>query len=285
MIQYNYWGSGSNEPPEHLKTKKQLSELGLSPLKPMGFIETTKYTLYLYDPNDSESVKPKRKISQSQKTTLAKGRRTQQYNAWYRREGYLIEQLYVDENSAIKWAREVLAAKDNYVILDTETTGLSSNDEVIQIAIVSLDGTILLDSLVKPTIPISKEAFEVHGISDNDVIDAPSFPTIYPHIVEALANKKLLVYNAAFDTKILKHCCQLYKLPILRLSKRSECVMEWYAQYCGEWSSYYNDYKLQPLNSNHNALDDCLAVKRIIETMAASELINIREQMEAIYAR
>jgi hypothetical protein len=45
LAKYSWWGE-SNEPPEHLKTKKQLGELGLSPLKPSGVIATRKYDVY-----------------------------------------------------------------------------------------------------------------------------------------------------------------------------------------------------------------------------------------------
>lgn len=35
---FDWWGRGNNPPPENLKTKKQLSEIGLSPLNPVGVI-------------------------------------------------------------------------------------------------------------------------------------------------------------------------------------------------------------------------------------------------------
>ncbi|MCL1475588.1 hypothetical protein [Argonema antarcticum] len=117
MKEYKYWGSGNNEPPPELKTQKQLAELGLKPVDPVGFIETRKYTIKLYDPNNLESARPKRIASEAQKEALAKGRKKQKYDVWYRREGYLIEQFYQDCNCAIEWAREVLSNKDKYVVL------------------------------------------------------------------------------------------------------------------------------------------------------------------------
>jgi hypothetical protein len=64
------WGN-LNEPPEHLKTKKQLGELGLSPLKPSGVIETQKYGVFLYDSSTPECCRPKRKPILKQLETLA----------------------------------------------------------------------------------------------------------------------------------------------------------------------------------------------------------------------
>jgi DNA polymerase III subunit epsilon len=59
--------------------------------------------------------------------------------------------------------------------------------------------------------------------------------------------------------------------------------MEWYAQYYGEWSSYYEDYKWQPLNGGHNAIVDCLACLDLIKEMAADEIFDLRELFESVY--
>lgn len=283
MKEYNYWGSGNNEPPAHLKTQKQLAELGLKPVNPVGYIETRKYTIKLYDPNDLNSVKPKRQSSESQKKALAKGRESQKYKAWYKREGYMIERFWSDQNQVTNWARNVFSFKQNYVALDCETTGLSSTDEAIQIAITDLDGNCLLNSLIKATIPISQEAYEVHKISNDDLVTAPTFPEIYPAIVKALKGKRVLIYNVEFDIKILKHCCQLHKLPLLNLVKRSDCMMQAWSQFVGEWSSYYEDYKYQPLGGNHDALGDCLLMLERLKKMAQTELIDVAEAVRKAY--
>ncbi len=49
--------------------------------------------------------------------------------------------------------REMIA-RNNWLVLDTETTGLVAPAEVIQIAIVNPEGQVLLDSLVSPAQPI-----------------------------------------------------------------------------------------------------------------------------------
>jgi hypothetical protein len=70
LTKYSWWGE-SNEPPENLKTKKQLGELGLSSLKPSGVIETRKYDVFLYDSTNPESSRPQIKSSPKQLETLA----------------------------------------------------------------------------------------------------------------------------------------------------------------------------------------------------------------------
>jgi DNA polymerase-3 subunit epsilon len=267
MDEYKWWGN-PGEPPENLKTKKQLAELGLSPLKAVGIIKTQKYDVLLYDVNSTESCRPKRKLTEKQLETLAanreKARIRREYNEWFHSRERLIEQ---DRVRAICWARDQLT-RDDWVILDTETTGLYEA-EIVEIAIVNHLGETLLHSLVKPSISLPSDVVAIHGIDDSMVRDAPTFPEVYPQIVEVLKDKRVFIYNAAFDIKILDYCRKLHSLRSFNLSKRYECVMEWYAQWQGEWSDYYEGYRWYPLNCGHRALDDCLATLDRIKSIAA----------------
>lgn len=270
LQKYSWWGE-INSPPENLKTKKQLAELGLSPRQPVAIIECQKYDVLLYDPDNSESVKPKRKSSDKQLAALAKSREKQrierEFRQWYKEYGCREE----DRVDAVLWAREHLAA-DNRVILDTETTSLDG--EIVEIAVIDCKGNPLINTLVKPSISISSEATKIHGISNDDVFSAPSFTEVYPQIKQLLDGKIALIYNASFDVGILDNCCNLYNLPSLFVKKNKsqesyECLMDWYSQWCGEWSNYYQSYKWKPLNGGHRALGDCLAALDCLKRMAA----------------
>ena len=93
------------------------------------------------------------------------------------------------------------------VAIDTETTGRDqATDRIVEVAAVTWDGTRVVDRLswlVNPGRPIPREATEVHGISDADVADQPPFSEIVPSLVEALASKVPLAYNAHFDRQFL----------------------------------------------------------------------------------
>ena len=39
---------------------------------------------------------------------------------------------------------------DNFIVIDTETTGMTADDEVIELAVVDMDGTVLYDSTFCP---------------------------------------------------------------------------------------------------------------------------------------
>lgn len=60
LTQYNWWGN-ENEPPKHFKTKTQVSKSGMKPLEPVAFVEGKTKTIYLYDPTDPLSARPKGK--------------------------------------------------------------------------------------------------------------------------------------------------------------------------------------------------------------------------------
>ena len=87
------------------------------------------------------------------------------------------EQFY-----AIRTARALLAQKPLY--LDTETTGLSNFDEIIDLTLIDSDGTTLINTLIRPTVPIDARASEIHGITNEDIIDAPGFNDVTVNLVK-----------------------------------------------------------------------------------------------------
>jgi DNA polymerase-3 subunit epsilon len=174
------------------------------------------------------------------------------------------ERLEADKELAAEWAREILK-RDNVLILDTETTDL--NGEIIELAMINLKGETVFNRRFNPLTPISEGAKAVHGISMEMVADEPFFIEEYETICELLTGAELvLIYNAAFDIARIRTTCNVQKLTTPKYN--SDCIMTWYAQWCGEWSDYHGNYKWQPLNGGHNALGDCLAALDCIKEMA-----------------
>jgi DNA polymerase-3 subunit epsilon len=273
METYSYWG-GKHEPPANLKTKKQLAEMGLKPLNPVGVIDCKKYDLFLYDPENPQSAAPKKAATSKQLEALKKGRKKQEFNRAYR-EWYKETGRHLDrKNEAIEWAKSVLDEFDKWVILDTETTGFF-DAEIVQIGIITLLGEVILDSYVKPTIPIPSEASAIHGITDEMVANSPDFPSIYPKIQDALEGKSVIIYNSEFDIATLEYCCELSSLSTLELKKRAVCLMKFWAIFYGQWSNYYDGYVWQPLvGGDHTAIGDCQASFKLIELMASSQIVD-----------
>lgn len=168
-----------------------------------------------------------------------------------------------DKLAAMDWANEILADK-NAVILDTETTDLDG--EIIDIAIINMRCEVLFNQRIKPLGEISPGAYAVHGISLDDLKDEPTFPDVYPQLVELLKGKTVVIYNKAFDRPILNGDCSRHKLK--KIPFKSQCAMLMYAQFVGEWSNYHEDYRWQKLwGGDHTALGDCKATLKVIQEM------------------
>src|SRR5690348_3280855 len=99
-----------------------------------------------------------------------------------------------------------------YLVLDTETTGLSDG-EICQIAVISSQGEVLLNSLVKPVRRIPYSTSQIHGITDAMVIDAPNWKDISPRLVEILNGQQVVVYNAAYDRRMMDQSAEAARLP------------------------------------------------------------------------
>ncbi|WP_146911472.1 3'-5' exonuclease, partial [Gluconobacter thailandicus] len=95
------------------------------------------------------------------------------------------------------------------IILDTETTGLSYSDEIIEIGICDLKGNVLFDERIKPSKNNTRwpDAERIHGISPDDVKDCRTFPEIYRELASILNEKNIVIFNAGYDTKLLRQSC------------------------------------------------------------------------------
>jgi DNA polymerase-3 subunit epsilon len=176
-----------------------------------------------------------------------------------------------DRYHAAQWAKE-LTMREDWVIIDTETTGLR-NAEIIQIGVLSGGGEVLLDSLVKPTIPIPLKTSIIHGITDDQVQNAPTFPEIYPHFVDLIKNKAVVIYNAQFDEAIFRYCCNRAHFNVPSFTALHN-AMQWYAKWIGDWSDYHGNYRWPKLpGGDHSAIGDCHATLKVIQTMSNSFIL------------
>ncbi|HET9661336.1 MAG TPA: 3'-5' exonuclease, partial [Thermomicrobiales bacterium] len=133
------------------------------------------------------------------------------------------------------WARERTANPDT-IFLDTETTGLGSAAEIIDLGVVDLHGNVLIDTLIAPRAPIPPETTRVHGIVDADVIGAPVWSEIYPALAALLRYRPVVVYNADFDRRVIAGCCAADGLD--GETGEWHCAMRQYAEWAGVRSSH-----------------------------------------------
>jgi DNA polymerase-3 subunit epsilon len=181
------------------------------------------------------------------------------------------------------WAKAYLQAGD-FIVLDSETTGLGDEDEVIELALVHWSGTVLFSSLIQPQDPQRADlATPIHGITSQLLSSAPSFPEVWPTIQAILrGSRRVLVYNAAFDRRLLAATASRNGLRLPGCMW--DYLMEQYAVYHGAWSSYHRSYTWQKLEvacadltitvigETHRATVDALSALGVLKALAALDI-------------
>ena len=183
---------------------------------------------------------------------------------------------------AWQWAQDLMTR--GFYVLDTETTGLGRQDEIVQIGIVDQNGETAMDELIKPTISIPPGASRVHGIYDHDVEYAPNFGDIYTALSKLLAGQEIIAYNMKFDWRMLEQSRGKYNdLDEIPMNWNSDinqhCAMRQYAQYRGQRRKGWRGYKWHRLGNAvaqeglqvvdaHNALGDARMTLALIRKMA-----------------
>lgn len=170
--------------------------------------------------------------------------------------------------------------RDEFAVLDTETTGLHVG-EIVQIAIVDNTGKTLLDTLVKPVLGIPSDATGIHGITNEMVTDALGWNIIAPQVMDIIKGRDLVVYNAKYDRKMMHQSNEHYSLEKIHWAEiaRWWCAMEAYAEFYGDWNSYHGSFRWQSLTNAmfqqdlstqtaHSALGDCLMTLALVRKMA-----------------
>lgn len=104
------------------------------------------------------------------------------------------------------------------IILDTETTGLDpvTGHRVIEIGCLEMKDRVLtgrkFHHYINPEREVPYEAYRIHGISTDFLLDKPKFAEIADDFLEFIDGGKLVIHNAPFDIKFLNHELSLLKL-------------------------------------------------------------------------
>jgi len=91
------------------------------------------------------------------------------------------------------------------IVFDTETTGLDpkSGDRLVEIGCVEVVNRFPtgrnFHAYINPGRSVPKEAFDVHGLSDEFLADKPRFDDIADAFVAFVGDAQLVAHNASFD--------------------------------------------------------------------------------------
>ena len=98
---------------------------------------------------------------------------------------------------------------DDYIVLDTETTGLPDENgppDIVTLGITVVRNRKIAESVEFKTRPqkrISEEAQSIHGITNEQAAGFDSFESQWYQIADYLKDQLIVIHNASFDWPIL----------------------------------------------------------------------------------
>jgi DNA polymerase-3 subunit epsilon len=120
---------------------------------------------------------------------------------------------------------------DTFAAIDFET---AIKHHICSVGIVTFENGKIIDeyhALIQP--PNNEYNWHnknVHGITENDTINAPLFNKIYPEIKKRIFGKMIIAHNESFDRNVLTKTMRDYNLNYtdLNISEKWECTLKIY---------------------------------------------------------
>ena len=159
------------------------------------------------------------------------------------------------------------------VILDTETTGLSTTEKhrIVEIGCVELENQIptnrIFHKYINPQRSVSEDAYKVHGYSDKFLSEKKTFSEISDEFLNFIKDKKLIIHNAPFDLSFLNYELNLINKKLIDLKNVVDTLEIARAKYPGAQNSLDALCKRFNIDNSkrekHNALIDCHLLKEV----------------------
>ena len=159
------------------------------------------------------------------------------------------------------------------VILDTETTGLSTLEKhrIVEIGCVELNNQIPTDKIfhthINPQRSVSEEAYEIHGYSDEFLSNKKTFSEISEAFLNFIKGKKIVIHNASFDLSFINYELKLINQKPIDKKNVIDTLEIARIKYPGSQNSLDALCKRFNIDNSkrekHNALIDCNLLKEI----------------------
>ena len=170
----------------------------------------------------------------------------------------------------------------NEVFLDTETTGLSIQEDhrIVEIACIETKDLIptkkIFHKLINPERKVEEDALKIHGHTNEMLKEKKKFRDIANEFLQFIEGKKLIIHNASFDVSFLNHELKKINKKTLNIKDVIDSLEIARAKYPGASNSLDNLCKRFNIDlskrAKHNALLDCELLREVY--------INLTEQKE-----
>ncbi|WP_278659100.1 exonuclease domain-containing protein [Ruthenibacterium lactatiformans] len=149
----------------------------------------------------------------------------------------------------------------DFIALDFETANQQQDICSVGASFV-VDGKIekQFESFINPEKPFSNTCIAIHGITQEDVTDAPTFPEIFTRFSPLLRHYPIVAHGAQFERSVITHGCERYSLQLPHLT--FYCTSALFQYNYPNYKKYKLDWLCEmfgiPL-MHHNALSDSAA--------------------------
>lgn len=154
---------------------------------------------------------------------------------------------------------KILPVNMECIILDTETTGMTKEDEVVELGIIDIEGNVLYNALFSHEQPMNPMAQAVNHFTEEDLTGAPCIREEAGKIISLLEDKIVIGHNISFDENLLRQSFERYGISFMGFESKLD------SQKIAKDFIYAKKYSLEhlanllgiPGNEVHRAVDDC----------------------------
>jgi DNA polymerase-3 subunit epsilon len=112
---------------------------------------------------------------------------------------------------------EIDIFKRDLVFIDLETTGFqNTNDKIIEIGLLKVRNNEIVETmntLINPEVPLSPDVSRITGITEADLIGAPTFRDVKDDLFKILSGSVFFAHNAHFDYSFVETTMHSHKIP------------------------------------------------------------------------
>ncbi|MGX7583075.1 exonuclease domain-containing protein [Candidatus Vidania fulgoroideorum] len=164
--------------------------------------------------------------------------------------------------------------KNRFIVLDTETTGLSikKGNRIIEIAIIEIINSEItgkeFHSYFYVKKKISKKSYKIHKINNSFLKNKKKFSEKYKEMNKFMGNSIIIAHNAKFDSKFIKN-----EIKLIKKKKKMvfvDTLKIFRKIFPGKKNNLENISKRFGFKINfnlHNALNDARLLSRVIITL------------------
>ena len=155
----------------------------------------------------------------------------------------------------------------DFIALDFETAS-NEHHSACSLGLALVKNAKIVDRkyyLIKPPCKFISYNVKIHGLTESDVENAPTWEEIWPEINELTKNSLLIAHSASFDISVLVACCNFYNLPLPHFQYIDSIDLFRAAYPTHQKASLDYCTKLLAINleNHHNAEEDAIACAQV----------------------